>query len=188
MTEKSEISYPVHVTDIPRSGLVKKISGTPTECEALAQLLSVEDVVSVDAEFKIARWHKEGLRISAHIIVDVVQNCVVSLEPISSHLEEREEWKFKPETATRPGKNEKLQDLLLIDPFGEDPADILEAGQIDLFALLSEHLCLMIDPFVRSPSIEFDDVYNQAVDHGEPVEEKVSPFAILKQGADKDAS
>ena len=178
----------MHVTDVPRGGLVKKIRGTSAECIALAEILSVEKVESVEAEFKIGRWHKEGLRISVHIVIDVVQTCVVSLEPISSHLDESEDWRFKPETVKRPGKNEKLQDLLLIDPFGEDPADILEEGQVDLFALLSEHLCLMIDPFVRSPLVDFDEVYPQVEGPKEAVEEKVSPFAILKQRMGKDTS
>ncbi len=179
MTTDSELTYPLHWTDVPNNGMNIKISATPDECRYLAKTLGIVALSGVDGHFKVTRWRRSGLKVSADISADVVQNCVVSLEKISSSLNEQTEWVFKP--SIRPRKEDDKDAVLLIDPLGENPADPLIDGRIDLGQLLSEHLCLMIDPFKRSENIEFDALYQSSQKLTGPETSNVSPFAVLKQ-------
>jgi len=179
MNTKPELTYPLHWTDVPNSGINVKISATSEECGYLVKMLGVIALTQVEANFKITRWRRSGLKVVADINADVIQNCVVSLEKISSSLNEQAEWVFKP--LARPGKEADKDVVLLIDPLGEDPADPLIDGRIDLGQLLSEHLCLMIDPFIRSENIDFDALYQNAQKITASETSNVSPFAVLKK-------
>jgi len=179
MTTETELTYPLHWTDVPNNGMNIKISATSDECCFLAKTMGVVALPQVKAHFKVTRWRRSGLKVVADISVDVIQSCVVSLETIPSSLNEQFEWVFLP--AIRPRKGADTDAVLLIDPLGEDPADPLIDGRIDLGQLLSEHLCLMIDPFIRSENIDFDDLYQNVQKLTEPETSNVSPFAVLKQ-------
>ncbi len=179
MTSKSELTHPVYWTDVSGSGTDKKISATTEECRKLADRLGVISFSRVDAHFKVTRWHRDGLKVVVDIHADVAQSCVVSLETVSSSLNEQAEWYFKPEA--RPRKNDDPDVVLQIDPLGEDPADPLIDGKVDLGQLLVEHLCLMIDPFARSANVAFDTVYEEVRKSSDQEASNVSPFAVLKQ-------
>ncbi len=179
MTLETELTYPVNWTDVPKTGITKKISATKQECEVLAKKLGVVSFSRVDASFMITRWRGSGLKVATDIEADVVQACVVSLEKISTSLNEQAEWVFKPHS--RPRKDDDKDLILTIDPLGEDPADPLIDGKVDLGVLLAEHLCLMIDPFIRSASVQFDTLYKDMQKSPMTEAADVSPFDKLKQ-------
>ncbi len=178
MTSNSEMTCLIHWTDVPGKGARKKLVATDKECEKLAKMLNVIALNEVKADFEITRWRGSGLKVAADISADVDQNCVVSLEPISSRVTEQAEWFFKPEARSK--KNIDSEAVLQIDPLGEDPADTLVEGRVDLWQLLIEHLCLMIDPFKRSTSVEFETVYTEVTKPSASENSSISPFAILK--------
>ena len=148
------------------------------ECEEVAKILDVVALRQFQADFEVTRWRGAGLKVIANISAEVDQNCVISLEPVSSRVHEQVEWFFKPEE--RAKKNIDNEAILQIDPLGEDPADPLVEGRVDLWLLLVEHLCLVIDPFKRSESVEFETVFKEVMDSSESENSKVSPFSILK--------
>lgn len=178
MTSNFELTYPLHWTDVPNNGVRKKISASQVECEELAKTLGVVSLSQVNADFEITRWRRTGLKIIADIRVDVVQDCVVSLENISSRLQEQAEWFFLPQT--RPKKDTDVEIVLQIDPLAGDPADPLVDGKVDLGQLLTEHLCLMIDPFKRSDSVDFETMYKDVQGKTATELSTASPFAVLK--------
>jgi len=178
MSPNSEMTCLIHWTDVPGKGVRKKIIATDKECEDLAKMLGVVAFRQVEASFEITRWRGSGLKVIADIVADVDQNCVVSLEPISSCEREQAEWFFKSDARSK--KDIDNDAVLQIDPMGEDPADLLVEGRVDLWQLLIEHLCLMIDPFKRAASVDFEAVYNEVTDPSASENSKASPFAILK--------
>jgi len=179
MTAKPKSTYVVQWCDVPGSGLEKNLCASPQECRDLAEMTGVVSLSSVQADFKVTRWQRRGLKVAVVVRAEVVQNCVVSLETVSSCLTEPAEWYFKPEAAGQI--NTEKDAVLLIDPMGEDPADPLIDGRVDLGQLLVEQLCLMIDPFKRSATIEFNDLYKDAQKSYPPPGPDTSPFAVLKQ-------
>jgi len=179
MTAESKATYVVQWSDVPEGGLEKNLCASPQECRKLAEVTGVVSLSNVQADFKITRWQRRGLKVAAVVRAEVVQNCVVSLDTVSSCLAEPAEWCFKPEAAGQA--NVEKDAVLLIDPMGEDPADLLIDGRVDLERLLAEQLCLMIDPFKRSTTAEFDDLYKDVQESSPPPVPDTSPFAILKQ-------
>jgi len=169
----------VQWSDVPEGGLEKNMCASPEECRNLAEMSGVVSLSSVKADFKVTRWQRRGLKVAVVVRAEVVQNCVVSLEAVSSCLTEPAEWYFKPESARQ--KSAEKDAVLLIDPLGEDPADPLIDGRVDLGQLLAEQLCLMVDPFKRAATVEFDGLYKDAQNSSPPPEPDTSPFAILKQ-------
>jgi len=178
MTPTSEMTCLIHWTDVTGKGARKKIIATEKSCVELAKMLDIVALREVKADFQITRWRGAGLKVTADISADVEQNCVVSLEAISSCVQEQGEWFFKPEAQSR--KNTDNEVVLQIDPLGEDPADPLVDGRVDLWQLLIEHLCLMIDPFKRSATAELGTVYNDVMETPASESSNNSPFAILK--------
>ena len=181
MALNPEITCLIHWADVPKNGVRKKIIATLNECEELAKILGVVALCEVRADFEVSRWRRLGLKVTADISAQAEQNCVVCLEPVSSCIQEQAEWFFEPEERSK--KNVDIETVLEIDPLGEDPADPLVDGRVDLWPLLVEHLCLMIDPFKRSTEVEFETVYNEVKEtsSSESTENfDASPFAILK--------
>lgn len=179
MTSKLEMTCQIHWADVPKSGVNKKLSATQKECQDLAGSLGVLAFQHVEADFKITRWRSSGLKLIADIRAEVVQNCVVSLETVSSSLDEQMEWHFLPVEKLR--KDADTEIVLQIDPLGDDPADALVDGKVDLGTLVAEHLCLMIDPFVRASAVEFDDVFEDVKKSHALETAEISPFAVLDQ-------
>ena len=104
---------------------------------------------------------------------DVVQTCVVTLEPFPAHVSEAVEVKFvSPPALPRgakmpeepPGHHERQTSL-------EEPDAIVD-GRIDLGALTAEFLALGLDPYPRKPGAAF--AFEDA-----PRGPEGSPFAAL---------
>ncbi|TIV74245.1 MAG: DUF177 domain-containing protein, partial [Mesorhizobium sp.] len=65
--------------------------------EALAaeyELLSVE---SYRAELLVASWKRNGVKVTGRVEADITQACIVTLEPVSAHIDEPVEALFLPE-------------------------------------------------------------------------------------------
>jgi hypothetical protein len=123
----------------------------------------------------------DGLHVVGEVSATVGQNCVVTLEPLVSEIEEKVDLVFSPplpgqelekdedeEPEKRPRRSKQNLD-------GPEP---LLDGAIDLGALAIEFLILGIDPYPRKPGAKFEPPQDVAPDPG--------PFAALAGLAVKD--
>lgn len=159
-------------------------------CRRLAQRLSVVSVDSLKADVKIshgageAAYHVTG-RIDAHL----TQECVVTLEPVLSHIEDDfEAWFADPEAAISIAKarHEKLNEkghgeLPLLDE-SDDPEALVD-GKIDLGELVTQYLSLAVNPYPHAEGVEFEQPKVKADEEGEDLIK--NPFAALKDWKDK---
>ena len=99
------------------------------------------------------------MQVSGQVSALVGQTCVVSLDPIESHLEEAIDVIYAPPRLPSEKGN-------------DEPPDPLVDGQVDLGALATEFLLLAIDPYPRKPGVQF--VPPKAEEGGE------HPFAALE--------
>lgn len=174
--------------DIPFSYLVKvgHISANPVEVRieadageraGLAALWGVPEVRAFSATFQVQRWKRDGVRLKGRVEADIVQNCVVTLEPIEAHIDEPIEVVFVPEGS----KLARLQTTvdsgeMLLDPDGPDAPEVFSGDAIDAGAVAAEHAALAIDPYPRKADAAFaDHIESTAEGDGKP-----SPFAVLK--------
>ena len=164
----------VHGTaDIPAGGLSRTRTASETERAAIVKALGLTALDKLDVRYRIVSLPGGGWRLSGDLTTDVVQACVVTLEPVASHLSETFNVEFWRDAGEPEGGEDKS---VLSGPDVEAlPSDEIPAGRI-VFEALSAGL----DPYPRSSSAAFDW---QDPETASP--EKISPFSILAKLKDK---
>ena len=175
--EKPAFSYPVKVGHISANPVTVTLEANAHELEALAGVWQVDAVKSLKAELQVARWKKDGVRIRGDVKADIVQSCVVTLEPVETSIKEYFEQIFVPEGSklARIVTNEVSE--MVLDPDGPDLPEAFTGDTIDAGAVVAEFAALAIDPYPRKQGVEFADHIE-----GDPNEKsgRPNPFAVLK--------
>ncbi|MGL3608867.1 YceD family protein [Rhizobium sp. G187] len=174
--EKPEFSYLVKVGHVSANPIQVHVEADSRECASLAEVWQVEAVNSLSADLQIARWKKDGIRIKGHVSGEIVQACVVTLEPITSTIEQEIDQIFVPEGS-------KLARIVLdgagemvLDPDGPDLPEPFVGDTIDAGALIAEFAALDIDPYPKKEGATFTShIESKPEDDGKP-----SSFAALK--------
>ena len=109
--DDTPFSYPVKVGHISANPVEVTISADAGERAGLAKLWSILEVKALPATFEVRRWKRDGVRLKGRVTADIVQACVVTLDPVESHIDEPVEVVFVPEGS-------KLARLPLATPIG----------------------------------------------------------------------
>ena len=176
-TDENPFSYPVKVGHISANPVEVTISADAGERAGLAALWDILEVKALSATFQIQRWKRDGVRLKGRVTADIVQACVVTLEPVEAHIDEPVEAVFVPEgskLARLPVAVESGE--MLLDPDGPDAPEIFSGDTIDAGAVAAEHAALAIDPYPRKAEV----VFAGHVEGSEKDDRKPSPFAVLK--------
>jgi uncharacterized metal-binding protein YceD (DUF177 family) len=160
--------------DTPFSYLVKvgHISANPVEVT-----ISANAEKALSATFQLQRWKRDGVRLKGRVVADVVQACVVTLDPVEAHIDEPVEVVFVPEgskLARLPVASETGE--MLLDPDGPDAPEIFTGDTIDAGVVAAEHVALAIDPYPRKSDVDFSG----HIESTDKDDKKPSPFAVLK--------
>lgn len=167
-----EFSRPLAIDDIAREGSVLALEATAEERTRLAERLGLLSLDSLAAELTVTRG-ASGIPIRVHGMLHaaVVQECVVSLEPVPSEINELIEVEYAP--AADDGAEEVFR---LDDP---DPPEPLEGDSVDLGELVAQHLSVALDPYPRKEGaapLELDAEGPESTEN-----EDDSPFAVLAE-------
>ena len=170
-TERSPISFPVDVRRLPQKGFPLVIS---PDAKALTALASAHDIVSVEgfrAELLLRNWKRGGVIVTGRVRAEIVQECVVTLEPMGAMIDESVETIFVPEGS--PLAREEIADgELFLSADGPDGPETFDGQTIDAGALAEEFFALGIDPYPRKPGA--------AVPGADAGDAEASPFATLR--------
>lgn len=144
-----------------------------TERAALATRFGLLELSYLSANVTLTKEldPAQPIRMTARIRGNLVQECVVSLTPISSVIDEQFTCAFSSTVASQPNELE-----INIEPDGEDPPEPIIDGHFDAGELIAEHFGLHLDPFPRAEGAEFDPstiLLNEE-------EEADNPFSVLK--------
>jgi uncharacterized metal-binding protein YceD (DUF177 family) len=180
MSVKPEFSRPVAVHDIKPEGLETVIEATADERQKLAKRFDILGIDSLKARVRLSP-ESDLFRLEARLEADVSQSCVVTLDPVSSHID--------VEFSRLYGEGEALEAALQaldadvdLDADIEDEPDPIEGGVIDAGEAVAEELALSLDPFPRKPGASLDGSPWAAT---EDAQEKPHPFAGLLKLRDK---
>ena len=150
-----EFSRPV---TLPRLGHVERLRIAAGEAEraALARRFGLLAVERFDADVALTRL-KEGARLEASIDADVVQECVVTLEPVRNRVTEEFSLLYG---SLAPAEH----DDAVVEPLEGDSIDVGEAA--------AQQLSLALDPYPRAAgaALEQSGAEGSRPDH---------PFAAL---------
>jgi len=176
LNEGQEFSYLVKVGHVSHNPVQVHVEADERERLGLAEIWHVEAVNRLAADLQIARWKKDGVRIKGQVSGEIVQSCVVTLEPVVSRIDQEIDQIFVPEGS-------KLARIVLdgagemvLDPDGPDLPETFVGDTIDAGALIAELAALDIDPYPKKEGVRFSGHIES-----EPEEDaKPSPFAALK--------
>ncbi len=174
-TDGSELRRVYALGEIGDAGVDVKISTNARERAALARRFGVRAIDALSATLRLVLVSGgEVVHISGDITADVVQSCVLTLEPVAVHIEGGFERSFAP--GGDAGANVEVR------PEDDDEPEPLDGDEIDVGELVAEHLGLNLNPYPRRPGVLFspEDVIGGAGggDDG-PVPSEL-PFARLR--------
>ena len=164
---------------VREGGDLVEIAATPEECEALAADLGLAGVKGVAASLEVTRRGR-GLSVTGELRANIVQTCVVTLDPFFTELREPITASFAPEAETQAAEQRLVAAIKAAGADGlalsdaPDAPDPIVDGKVDLGALVVEFLALGLDPYPRKPGVTF--VEPPAAHDDSPV---VSPFSVL---------
>ncbi len=164
-------SYVVRIRDIPASGMDLTIVADDPDRERIAEALAIPAVKQLRADIRLEPADGQAVRVRGELKGEVVQTCIVTLDPVEQVVEESLDVMFLPDEALEIDSGKTIQ----LDPLQDDDFELYRDGRIELAGYLTEHLALGLDPYPRNPGTDFpahieDDTSDQ-----------VSPFESLKQ-------
>ncbi|MGE0744341.1 MAG: DUF177 domain-containing protein [Rhodospirillales bacterium] len=165
-----ELSRPIAIDGLRPGDTDMSVVAGADERAALARRFGLVAIDRLEATLRLTRMPRTGrFRLQGELLADVVQTCVVTLEPVPAHIEAPFEVVY--ERASVPG------DAAEVVIASEDEPEPLFSDTLDVGEVLAEELALALDPYPRAPGAE-------AEWRGDASPAPVSPFdalAVLKR-------
>ena len=150
----SPVGRVVSTASLPKKGLAVSIEADADQRRALAEAHALQDVARFAAELNVAPWRGDGVRVRGSVEADIVQQCVVSLDPIETAIRAPVDAVFLPEGSPLARPRHAEDGEMLIDPEGPDAPETFSEGRLDVGAVSEEFLALAIDPYPRKPDVD----------------------------------
>lgn len=150
-----------------RDGERLDLTADEAERRSIAERLALTALDRLEAHVALSRTGPV-VRAEGRIVATLEQSCVITNDPVASHVDEPFALLFMPEPDSS-GPDEEVE-------LGEGDCDTVfyDGSAIDLGSAIADTLALSIDPYPRSASA--DAALKEA---GVLTEEQASPFAAL---------
>ena len=181
--EKDLFAYEVKVSHVSANPITVRIAADTADLQRLARQWGVPQVLKFEAELSLGRWKRDGVRVKGHVSSEIVQDCVVTLDPVQQQIEEDVEAVFLPENSRLAQRAVDGNGEMFLDPDGPDLPELFTGDSIDVGAVAAEFAALSIDEYPRKPGLDYAD----RIESDPSVDKKPSPFAVL-QGLKRDDS
>lgn len=182
---ETEWSYFFPVKDMQEGRHNLTISPNAEECRRLSLRLGILSIQKLVADLVIV--HKAGdvsYHVQGQLKAELTQACAVTLEPVSTCVEEEfEAWFADPEGPVsfsklkREREIKKGEEEIPVLDEKDDPEPLIE-GKIDLGELVTQNLSLGINPYIRAEGVSLKATVPEK-ENEEPDLIK-NPFAALK--------
>jgi uncharacterized metal-binding protein YceD (DUF177 family) len=175
MTEGLPFSHSYNLARLGNAGDTVRFAADEAQRAGVAKwagILSLEKF-EIQAEIKKLAANRFGL--AFHLIADVTQSCVVTLEPVPAHLDRTfgRELVFVGASRHRDAADSATGPDLVLDTDQEEGPEEIDSLHLDLAVPVLEEFVLSLDPYPRRPGVEFA---RETPDFEPPQ----SPFAVLK--------
>jgi hypothetical protein len=169
---KAPFEHPFDLSKLSLAEQDVRLVANPDECARIAQWAQVQSVQRFEATVTLRRLAQNRFSYVATLKADVVQSCVVSLEPVAAHVEKD----FSRELNLVTHRAHDLAahgDAPVADAEDENAPEEIESTRYDVARPLLEEFLLALDPYPRAAGVVFE---SPALDDGGPE----NPFAVLK--------
>jgi uncharacterized metal-binding protein YceD (DUF177 family) len=155
--------------DLSQAGSRIDVVANSDELARLAQWADVDAVRAFGAQVELRRLSRTRFSFDAELEADIVQSCVVTLDPIATHIARHitRELHFSSHPRAEGGE-------LTLAAGDEDVPEEIANLDYDLAGPLLEEFVLAIDPYPRKEGVTFEPP-------AQPAEPPQSPFAALKR-------
>lgn len=147
-----EFSRLVRLSQFDGEALTCRIEAEVAERAALAERFDLLALERLSATLEI---HPEGegglIRVDGRFEADLVQSCVVTLDPVPAHLDQA----FTIFFTTEPGADSSW-DEAEVAPEAEDPPEPVKGGAIDVGEAMVQQFALALDPYPRCPDASIE--------------------------------
>lgn len=150
----SPVSFKVNVARLPQKGMPVVIEADAAQREALAAEHGLLGVARYRAELLVTPWRRNGVKVAGKVSADVVQQCVVTLEPMNARVSAEVEGLYLPEESKLGRQGFEGGGEILLDADGPDGPELFSGDMIDPGALAEEFFGLALDPYPRKPGAE----------------------------------
>lgn len=173
-----EFSRPIEAESLIHGESNKSYTASQKEREALARRFSLEKLNTCSAILNIRRTgsgRRLKVRVNGQLSAEIVQICVVSLDPFASKIEAEFETFFDC-------RSDADIDQVDLDVIEEDPAEPIVEGIIDLGELIAQSLGLEFDLHPRKPGVTNEFGSRELTNHSTKTDDIVeeSPFSVLQ--------
>jgi uncharacterized metal-binding protein YceD (DUF177 family) len=175
MTEGLPFSHSYNLARLGNAGDTVRFAADEAQRAAIAKWAGIPSLEKFETEVEIKKLGPNRFGRAFHLIADVTQNCVVTLEPVPSHMDRNfsRELVFVGTSRHRDAPDSATGPDLVLDTDQEEAPDEIDSLHLDLAAPVLEEFVLALDPYPRRPGVEFAPE--------SPVSEPPqSPFAVLK--------
>lgn len=172
MTEGLPLSHSYNLARLGNAGDTVNFAADADSRAAIARWSGVVSVEKLEARVEIRKISPTRFGLTFQLVADVTQSCVISLEPVASHMERNFERELHFAGAVRHKGSESEPELVLDSDPEEGPEEI-SSLHYDLAIPVLEEYALSLEPYPRRPGVEF------AV-KTDPEAPPESPFAVLK--------
>lgn len=141
-----EFSRRVEIARLGAHEAVYPISAASEEREALARRFDLLSLDRLEGEIRLRRLDGGFVRLRGRLGADVVQACVISLEPVASVLERD----FAVLYGSMESGNSVIVDL------ETDEAEPFDGDAIDIGEAVAQQLAMALDPYPRAPGAKLE--------------------------------
>jgi hypothetical protein len=148
---------PFELAGISERGAELSFSPNAAERARIAAWLGALEVPRLDATIRLSHLGDDVYGYEADFTGEVVQACVVTLEPVPSLHTGRAERRYRVVTK-KPRRSSRSPVVDPVDTGGddEDAPEVLSSSLLDTAAPVLEELSLLLDPYPRAPGVTFE--------------------------------
>lgn len=162
-----------HATnEIPSRGLEQSRRATPEELLALASYLDIPAVERLEVAYRILPITGGRYRLAGSLSANVVQSCIVTLDPVPAPVEDRIDVVFRPAVDAKPESGSGPDaELSALEAEEEEPID---HNRLAIGRVVVETLAAALPAYPRAPGAELEQREAGPAGGG-----TTSPFAAL---------
>ena len=178
-------SYSVQPSVLGRDETTFEIEADAPACAGLVRQFGLVDMTAFRTSLRL-KWVQGGrlLRLTGSLYAEIVQTCVVTLEPVGNTIEESFEIQFEPQSPAA-GQDSAASAAPEGEAGAMETVEPLYGDSLDIGDLAAGELALAIDPYPRKTDISLDVMPAPRGGQAAPDEraevgsERASPFEIL---------
>jgi uncharacterized metal-binding protein YceD (DUF177 family) len=148
-----EFSREVAIDPWPSGGVAVSVEADATERQGLARRFGLLEVEAFSGRGQVERLAGGGFRFEGWLQAQVVQACVVSLEPVRAEIHERLARRYVSERHA-PQRPASWAIEAAIEAEADDEVELLTGTRIDVGEAFAEQLGLALDPYPRAADAE----------------------------------